>query len=314
MHILTPDIFSDSTLQELFNYASEFESGAVDKVAKDRIMATLFLEPSTRTRLSFESAMLRLGGSVISCSDANGSSCTKGETDYDSILTVHTYADVVVVRTPNDWPDLNVRTPANYPTSHVDIINAGDGGNHHPTQALTDAYTIWKKFGRLDNLSIGIAGDLKKSRTIHSFVELMSRYENNYIFLLDTTDGGQALTNPPKSSLYYNTPTLEHFSPKCSHLYCNTSTFYEYFPEMNVVYTNRIQQERHDGQVDGVNFRLSKNLLNRLPPEGAIVMNPGPRRDELPAELDVDPKVVFFQQARNGMFARMALLKWLLDS
>lgn len=300
MHIVTPSIFSDSTLQELFHFAYEFESGFVDNIAKDRIMATLFLEPSTRTRLSFEAAMLRLGGSVISCSDASGSSCKKGETDYDSILTVSTYADVVVVRTSNDWPDLNVRTPSNYPTSHVDLINAGDGANHHPTQALTDAYTIWKKFGRLDNLCIGVAGDLKKSRTIHSFIELMSRYESNYIFLLDTVNSDSSID--------------DSYLPYCAHMLCDTWKFHINFPKMNIVYTNRVQQERHDGKVGNVDFKLNEHWLNRLSPEGSIVMNPGPRRDELPAELDVDPRVVFFQQTRNGMFARMALLKYLFRS
>lgn len=299
MHVLTSADLSDSTLKELFISASDFEAGvsATQSPLKGRIMATLFLEPSTRTRLSFESAMLRLGGSVISCPDGKGSSATKGETDYDSILTVANYADVVVVRTPSDWPDLNVRTPANYPAIHVDIINAGDGSNHHPTQALTDAFTIWRRFGRLDNLTIGVAGDLLKSRTIHSFVQLMGRYKSNMIILLDTVDGEQTLPEPPD----------------CPHTYANTLGFYEFFPDMNVVYTNRIQRERHNYLIWNSNFSLSKSLLNRLPHE-SIVLNPGPRRDELPAELDVDPKVVFFQQARNGVFARMALLKWLLDS
>lgn len=299
MHIVTSEDLSDGILQELFISATDFERGVTANThpLKDRIMATLFLEPSTRTRMSFESAMIRLGGSVISCPDGKGSSAAKGETDYDSILTVCNYADVVVVRTPNPWPNLNVRTPANYQARDFDIINAGDGSNNHPTQALTDAYTIWKKFGRLDNLTIGIAGDLKKSRTIHSFVEMMGRQKNNMMILLDTVDGDQTLGKPPP----------------CAHTYANTLGFYEFFPDMNVLYTNRVQRERYDGTVSPRNFSVTPKLLGRLP-DHAIVMNPGPRREELPAEADVNRKVVFWEQVRNGMFARMALLKYLFKS
>lgn len=299
MHIVTSEDLSDGILQELFISATDFERGVTANThpLKDRIMATLFLEQSTRTRMSFESAMIRLGGTVISCPDGKGSSAVKGETDYDSILTVCNYADVIVVRTPNPWPNLNVRTPANYPAIDFDLINAGDGSNNHPTQALADAYTIWKKFGRLDNLTIGIAGDLKKSRTIHSFVEMMGRQKNNMMILLDTVDGDQTLGKPQP----------------CAHTYANILGFYEFFPDMDVIYTNRVQRERHDQHVWSSNFALSPKLLGRLP-DHAIVMNPGPRREELPPELDANPKVVFFQQVRNGMFARMALLKYLLDS
>lgn len=301
MHIVTSEDLSDRTLAELFISANDMERGqdADPKPLKNRIMATLFLEPSTRTRMSFESAMIRLGGSVISCPDSKGSSATKGETDYDSILTVCNYADVIVVRTPNPWPDLNVRTP-NYPHIQFNLINAGDGGNNHPTQALTDAYTIWKKFGRIDNLTIGIAGDLQKSRTIHSFVEMMGRQENNNIVFLNTVNTEQTLSNPPP----------------CDHMYTNTAGFYDSFPDMDVLYTNRVQRERHESNIwewDIRNFSLTPKLLDRLPND-SIVLNPGPRREELPPELDTNQKVVFWQQVRNGMFARMALLKYLLQS
>lgn len=290
MFILRSRDLTDEMLEDLFDIADGLRRVGLPKSLSGKIMATVFMEPSTRTRLSFESAMIRLGGSVISSPEPNGSSVAKGESINDTIMTVAQYADVVVVRTSEPVSQWGVLADC---PAH--IINAGDGSNEHPTQALLDAYTIQRHQGHKTGLNIGIMGDFSKSRTINSFVQLMSRNEKNKFYLLDATGRkpGCCLTST-------------------SYVECDDKTFAESLPLLNVLYTGRIQQERHE-QPQWQGFCLEQKHLDLLPPD-AIVMNPGPRQKELPASLDDDPKVVFFEQVKNGLFVRMALLKYLFSS
>lgn len=288
MNVISPSQFNQEMIDELFDSASKLEKN-YDDFLNGKIMATVFLEPSTRTRLSFESAMLRLGGKVISCSDLASSSVAKGETVYDTIMTVSQYADVVVVRSP-----MPINPHVKFP---VPVINAGDGSCNHPTQALLDAYTIWKIHGKIDNLKIGIAGDLRGSRTIHSLVELLKH--RNDLNLLDTMD----CQNKLPEEVLCGSPT-----------YHNEFDFDKIIPELDVLYTNRIQIERHKVEHHPRPVFSIDDRRMRLLSENAIVMNPGPRREELPEKFDEDPRVVFFKQARNGVYIRMALLKYIFEN
>lgn len=249
-------------------------------------MATVFLEPSTRTRLSFETAMLKLGGKVISIPEPNGSSRAKGETLYDTVATVAQYADIVVVRSSepiSEWGQVWSKTKL--------LINAGDGNGQHPTQAIADLYTIWKRFGRISKLRIGIVGDLEDSRTIHSLTDILRlRPQTNEVFLLNTTQND------------YHYP----FDFDGNHILKSCEELEELLPTLDVLYTNRVQEERKL-QVSAPKFFMTREHLAAMKPN-AIVMNPGPRREELHRLLDDDPKIVFFEQARNGLYARMALL------
>lgn len=283
MNILSTQDLPDDFLKKLFEDALILQSidGSCANLLSGKIMASVFLEPSTRTRLSFESAMLRLGGKVISIPEASGSSTSKGESLYDTIMTVSQYADYVVVRSSE--PISNLRSALDRCPAH--IINAGDGSNEHPTQALLDAYTIWKHFGD-KQLVATVIGDLQKSRTLRSFVEVMGR--KNHVCQYD--------------------------SVHCSW----TKDEVEYtLRSSDVIYLNRFQKERYRSEYNKYDDHFGQFSLNQehldLMKKDAIIMNPGPRRQELPAALDVDPRVVFFEQARNGVFARMALLKHLFE-
>lgn len=266
---------------------------------KGKILATLFFEPSTRTRLSFESAMLRLGGKFISVSGPEATSTSKGETISDTIRVVSTYAEVLVVRSSepvNKWIDQDNRY------NRGPIINAGDGTWNHPSQALLDAYTIWRNYRTaspiVDNLKIGIVGDMAKSRTIHSFMELMGRGKNNQFLVYDSTEQNIFPVNKDDGL------NIESVSTK--------KEFLERLSSFDVLYTNRIQKERWDNQ----NFQpfvlddKTWNSLNR----NCIVLNPGPRREELPEMFDNERQNKIWAQVRNGLYIRMALIRKVLNS
>ena len=252
--------------------------------AYGKIMATLFFEPSTRTRFSFETAMKRLGGRVITANDET-SSLMKGESMVDTLETVACFADLLVVRSSEHhntwgWPECVV-------------INAGDGCNSHPTQALLDAYTIWRYKGQLSPLTIGIVGDLACSRSISSLVKFL--YPGANCFMGHDSGGNDGKLIEP----------IPH-QTKC-HTYNDIERFEEMMPQFDVLYLNRVQQERHSDVSGPSTFSLSRKHLRILKPD-CLILNPGPRREEMPADIK-DPRIKMLEQVENGLYVRMALLR-----
>ena len=265
---------------------------------RGRILATLFFEPSTRTRLSFESAMLSLGGSVLGFSSADSSSTTKGETLSDTISTVSCYCDIIAMRHPKEGAPM-----AGSFKSRVPIINAGDGGHNHPTQTLTDLMTIRREKGRLDHMVVGMCGDLKFGRTVHSLIGAMSRYEGVSFVLISP----QELRVPD-----YITRELEEKGIP----YREVETMEEVMPELDVLYMTRVQRERFFNEADYVRLKDTYILdLDKLAAAKAdlSVMHPLPRVNEISTKVDDDPRAVYFEQVRNGRYVRMALIKTLLE-
>ncbi len=290
----------DNLIDLAINYKDRFEKNWLSqKVCVPRsniVMGTMFLEPSTRTRWSFESAMAKLGGHVISSeSGKHTSALAKGETLSDTMKVVSQYVDVLVVRSPDPMTEWMTVGPMGLPYFELPckIINAGDGHNEHPTQALTDLVTIYSKLGKVEKLKIGVIGDLERSRTIHSFISLMSRYDNEFVVYGGLSkfewDGYPNDVQPCDNELQV------------------------IYDDLDVLYLNRIQAERWAEGSAPEPFILTEDHLDALP-KTCIVMNPGPRREELPAELDSDPRIVYFEQARNGLYARMALLEYLFPA
>lgn len=258
-----------------------------------KVLATLFMEPSTRTRLSFESAFLRLGGKVISVPEPSGCSCEKGEKLTDTIRTVVEYCDLMVVR--SSQPYVNWLDGA----SPCKIINAGDGEWNHPTQALLDAYTIWRErrgnIGEpiIGDLKIGISGDLEKSRTIRSFVETMCKKQTNQFILYDSTGCDCKLK-------------LRNVSAWLTH--CRSQEeFVSFLPDFDVLYMNRIQSERRVASPRSPSFCLNSDHVGKMKPT-AMILNPGPRRDEISDVVANMPQCKMWDQVRNGLYARMALM------
>lgn len=265
-----------------------------------RLMATLFYEPSTRTRLSFEAAMSRLGGKVISVASAQTSSVSKGESLSDTIRTVGNYADLIVLRHPKDGAAVMA---AEY--SPVPIINGGDGAHEHPTQTLTDLFTIYRHKGDLDNLTIAFCGDLRYGRTVHSLVEALSRYQHVKFILI----------SPPELRLPERIKKeVTRMNPNT--VIIETDRMEEGLEKADVLYMTRIQKERFFNEEDYIKLRdvyvLTAEKLNDAP-EGMIVMHPLPRITEIDPAVDADKRAVYFEQAKLGMFARMALIESLLN-
>ena len=265
---------------------------------RGRILATLFFEPSTRTRLSFESAMLSLGGSVLGFSSADSSSATKGETLSDTISTVSCYCDIIAMRHPKEGAPM-----AGSFKSRVPIINAGDGGHNHPTQTLTDLMTIRREKGRLGNMVVGLCGDLKFGRTVHSLIGAMSRYEGVSFVLISP----QELRVPD----YITHELTEKGIP-----FREVETMEEVMPELDVLYMTRVQRERFFNEADYVRLKdtyiLDPDKLVTAKPD-LSVMHPLPRVNEISTKVDDDPRAVYFEQVRNGRYVRMALIKTLLE-
>ncbi len=269
------------------------------KLCDGKILATLFFEPSTRTRLSFESAMLRLGGKVLGFSESSSSSTAKGETLADTIKVVSGYADIIAMRHPKEGAPV---VAAN--NSMVPVINAGDGGHNHPTQTLTDLLTISREKKRLDNLTIGLCGDLKFGRTIHSLITAMSRYDNIKFILISPDE----LKLPD----YIISEVLE----KNKIEYIETDNIEEYMEELDILYMTRVQKERFFNEADYMRLKdyyiLDNNKLNKAKKD-LCILHPLPRVNEISTEVDNDSRAKYFEQAYNGVYIRMALILKLLE-
>ena len=261
-------------------------------------LATLFFEPSTRTRLSFESAMLALGGSVLGFSSANSSSTAKGETVGDTIHTVSCYADIIAMRHPKEGAPFAASM-----VSDVPIINAGDGGHNHPTQTLTDLLTIHREKGRLDNFTVGFCGDLKFGRTVHSLVNALSRYENINFVLISPTE--------LKLPRYVKEEALK----KKGIPYTQTTDLESVMPQLDILYMTRVQKERFFNEEDYLRLKDSyvltpEKLVNAKP--DLSILHPLPRVNEISVAVDKDPRATYWKQVKNGKFIRMALIMKLL--
>ena len=263
-------------------------------------LATLFFEPSTRTRLSFEAAMMELGGNVLGFSEAASSSAAKGESVSDTVKTVSCYADIIAMRHPKEGAPLVASLKSDVP-----IINAGDGGHNHPTQTLTDLLTIRREKGRLDNLTIGFCGDLKFGRTVHSLITAMSRYENIRIVLVSP----QELKLPS----YIKKEILKRNGIE----YIQTTRLEEIMPQLDVLYMTRVQRERFFNEDDYVRLKdsyiLTPDKLSNAK-DDLTIMHPLPRVNEISVEVDSDPRACYFRQALNGKYVRMALILKLLET
>ena len=262
-------------------------------------LATLFFEPSTRTRLSFEAAMYELGGNVIGFSAASNSSAAKGESVADTVRTVGCYADIIAMRHPKEGAPVVAARKAGVP-----VINAGDGGHNHPTQTLADILTISRELGRLDNLTIGVCGDLKYGRTVHSLIEAMSRYEGIRFVLISPAE----LKIP--GFIRYNVFENKGIP------YTETTSLEEAMPQLDVLYMTRIQRERFDDPWEYERLKDSYVLdveKMQLAKEKMCVLHPLPRVNEISVKVDDDPRAAYFRQALNGKYMRMALILNLLD-
>ena len=267
-------------------------------ICKGKKLATLFFEPSTRTRLSFEAAMLELGGSVLGFSEASSSSASKGESVSDTIRTVGCYADIIAMRHPKEGAPIVAAK-----RTIVPIINGGDGGHHHPTQTLTDLLTITREKGRLNNLTVGLCGDLKFGRTVHSLIEAMLRYENVRFVLIA----------PPELRVpQYIIDMLE----KAGAAYKQVETMEAVMPELDILYMTRVQRERFFNEEDYIRLKdtyiLNMDKLASAKKDMAI-LHPLPRVNEISVEVDDDPRAAYFRQALCGKYIRMALILNLLN-
>ena len=261
-------------------------------------LATLFFEPSTRTRLSFEAAMYELGGQVLGFSEAASSSASKGESVSDTVKVVSCYADIIAMRHPKEGAPLVASMKADVP-----VINAGDGGHNHPTQTLADLLTIWREKGRFTNLTIGLCGDLKFGRTVHSLIEAMARYENVRF----------ALISPEELKLpsYVKKDILQ----KKGIPYTQTTDLESVMPELDVLYMTRVQRERFFNEDEYVRLKDSYILTPeklRTAKESLSILHPLPRVNEISVAIDDDPRACYFKQALNGKYMRMALILKLL--
>ena len=299
-HLIDITDFSVEEIEKILDLGDAMiaDPAAYRECLRGHILATLFFEPSTRTRLSFESAMLSMGGSVLGFSSADSSSAAKGETLTDTIRTVACYADIIAMRHPKEGAPM-----AGSMKSDVPIINAGDGGHNHPTQTLTDLMTIRREKGRLTNMVVGLCGDLKFGRTVHSLIGAMSRYEGVKFVLI----------SPPelKVPAYITQDLAEKGIP-----FVEVETMEEAMPELDVLYMTRVQRERFFNEADYIRLKdtyiLDPEKLRTAKADLAI-MHPLPRVNEISIKVDDDPRAVYFKQVRNGRFVRMALIKTLLE-
>ena len=300
-HLMSPLDFSVEELDQLLNLAHDIELHP-EKYAHacdGKKLATLFYEPSTRTRLSFEAAMLNLGGSVLGFSSAASSSASKGESVSDTIRMISCYADICAMRHPKEGAPMVASMASSIP-----VINAGDGGHQHPTQTLTDLLTIRSLKGRLDHFTIGLCGDLKFGRTVHSLVRALSRYEGvNFIFI-----SPEELKVPD----YIKEDVLEANNIP----YQEVERIEDVLPELDILYMTRVQKERFFNEEDYVrlkDFYILNNQKMKLAKDDMIVMHPLPRVNEISVEVDKDPRAAYFRQVQYGVYARMALILTLLE-
>ena len=295
-HLIDIKDLSVNEIDELIKVAKDIIANPVKYQDKcnHKKLATLFFEPSTRTRLSFESAMMELGGNVIGFSSASSSSTAKGESVSDTIRTVGCYSDIIAMRHPKEGAPLVASLKSTVP-----IINAGDGGHNHPTQTLTDLLTISCEKGRLDNLTIGLCGDLKFGRTVHSLITAMSRYKGIKFVLISPEE----LIVPE----YVKDEILD----KNNIPYIETNNIETYMADLDILYMTRVQRERFFNEEDYLRLK-DYYILNKLKLENAkkdlCIMHPLPRVNEISVEVDDDPRACYFKQVRYGKYIRMALI------
>ena len=295
-HLIQPDDLTVSEIDEICSLAEQIivDPKSFQDVCRGKILATLFFEPSTRTRLSFEAAMLRLGGSVEGFSDADNTSSVKGETLADTIRVVSSYVDVIAMRSPKEGAAL---LASKY--SPVPIINAGDGGHYHPTQTLTDLVTIRQLTGGLENHVIGFCGDLKFGRTVHSLAEAMRHYKGNKFIFISPKE----LTVPD----YLIKNILEPAGVK----YEIVESLDAVIDQLDILYMTRVQKERFFNEQDYIRLKDSYILDTermKLARKNMIILHPLPRVNEITPEVDDDPRAAYFKQVKYGMYARMALI------
>lgn len=296
-NLIQPEDFSIQEIDEILSLSQNIidDPSKYSRICEGKVLATLFYEPSTRTRLSFEAAMCRLGGKIVGFSEPNSSSVSKGESLGDTIRTVACYADTIVMRHPVAG---SAAEAAQY--SEVPFINAGDGGNQHPTQTLTDLLTIKSLKGTLENHTIGICGDLKNGRTVHSLVKAMARYKNTkFVFI-----SPEELKMPD-----YIKEAIK------GHAYYETNNLDDVIGSLDVLYMTRVQQERFEDKEEYDRLKdyyiLNATKMKKARPD-MLVMHPLPRVNEIDVDVDADERAVYFKQAKYGMFVRMALIMKLL--
>ncbi|MBE6067034.1 MAG: aspartate carbamoyltransferase [Clostridium lundense] len=299
-NLIDPTDFSTDEINEILVLAQDMEKNPerYSNLCSGKILAALFYEPSTRTRLSFEAAMLRLGGRIIGFSEPNSTSISKGESLEDTIKIISCYSDIIAIRHPKEG---SAERASLY--SDVPVINAGDGANQHPTQTLTDLSTIQNLKGRLSNLTVGLCGDLKFGRTVHSLIKALSRYSNNKIILISPDE----LKIPD----YIKTEVLKNTSMEIHEV----KSLEEVIDNLDILYMTRIQKERFDSEDEYLRLKdsyiLTKDKL-RNAKDDMLILHPLPRVNEIHPDVDLDKRATYFKQARYGMYVRMALISKLL--
>ncbi len=299
-HLISPLDLSVSELTDILNLAEDIirDPGKYSECCHGKKLATLFYEPSTRTRLSFEAAMLNLGGSVLGFSSADSSSAAKGETVADTIRVISGYADICAIRHPKEGAPL---VASMY--SEIPVINAGDGGHNHPTQTLADLLTIKILKGRLDHLTIGLCGDLKFGRTVHSLINAMVRYPGISFVLISPEE------------LRIPTYLREGVLKKNQIPFREVHTLEEVLPELDILYMTRVQKERFFNEEDYIRLKDTYILDSKkmaLAGKDMLVLHPLPRVNEIASEVDSDPRAVYFKQAKFAVYVRMALILTML--
>ncbi len=294
--LVSIDDFSTEEIIRILDLAEEFEKQPVRKLLEGKVIATLFFEPSTRTRLSFESAINKLGGKIVGFADSSSSSVSKGETLHDTIKMVSSYSDLIVMRHPVEG---SARFASEIAT--VPVINAGDGANQHPTQTMLDLYSIRKTQGTLDNLNIFMVGDLKYGRTTHSLMMAMSRWNATFNFI-----SPDELKMPDDYKLYLDNIGLKYYEH---------SDFTDIISKADIIYMTRVQKERFSDPMEYEKVKnvyvLRNSMLNNTK-QNMRILHPLPRVNEIHPDVDSNPKAYYFEQARNGVFTRQSILCTLL--
>ena len=300
-HLMSPMDFSVSELEDLMDLAYDIEKNPSKyaHACEGKKLATCFYEPSTRTRLSFEAAMLNLGGNVLGFQSADSSSAAKGESVSDTIRVISSYADICAMRHPKEGAPLVASS-----RSLIPVINAGDGGHQHPTQTLTDLYTIRALRGSIQELTIGLCGDLKFGRTVHSLINALVRYPNIKFVLISPDE--------LKVPSYIREDVLE----KNNIPYVEVERLEDAMPELDILYMTRVQRERFFNEEDYLRMKdfyiLDKAKMD-IAKKDMMVLHPLPRVNEISVEVDDDPRAMYFKQAQNGVYVRMALILTLLE-
>lgn len=300
-HLIDIQNLSVAEIEKLIDTANDIIANPqkYSEKCRGKKLATLFFEPSTRTRLSFEAAMYELGGNVIGFSEAQSSSAAKGESVADTAKTISCYADIIAMRHPKEGAPLVASLNAGVP-----VINAGDGGHFHPTQTLADLLTIQREKGGFENLTVGFCGDLKFGRTVHSLISALSRYKGLRVVLISPDE--------LKLPSYVKSEVLKPAGIE----YVQTTSLEEYMPELDILYMTRVQRERFFNEEDYLRLKdsyiLTPEKLKTAKPDLSI-MHPLPRVNEISVEIDKDPRACYFKQVLNGKYIRMALILMLLE-